>query len=223
MNLQLALILLGVLTFAGIVFFSLWQSRYEGRPLLERSLGWLQVVLERAPVEQLVSRLRPRNIARRVRQKEPSLVASAQFDLSGDAQRDQAPTASAGTSDPGASGIERGASAQSLQSEIGGQPLRIDYWARLPGTSLVSRDTALAVFREHEIDLQRPRTIHGRTEPGNVWLDLATASADEVFLDLIVSLQMADRDGSVTESELTRFNNLAYYMSESLNRHVKLQ
>ena len=221
MNLQLALILLGVATFAGIVVFSLWRSRYEGSSLLERSLGWIQVVRERIPVERLVSRLRSRNLTRRVRQKEPSLVASAQFDLSGDAQDDQTPAESADSSDLRAGGIERGASTQSLQSEIGAQPLRIDYWARLPGTSPVSRDTALGVFREHEIDLQRPRAVHGRTEPGNVWLDLATASADEVFSDLIVSLQMADRDGSVTESELTRFNNLAYYMSESLNRSLK--
>ena len=43
----------------------------------------------------------------------------------------------------------------------------------------------------------------------------------QVFSDLIVSLQMADRDGAVTESELTRFNNLTYYMSETLNRSLQ--
>ena len=107
MNLQLALILLGFATFAGIVVFSLWRIRYEGSSLLARSLGWIQVVVERIPVERLVSRLRPRNLTRRVRQKEPSLVASAQFDLSGDAQNDQTPAESADTSDPGVGGIER--------------------------------------------------------------------------------------------------------------------
>ena len=221
MNLQLALILLGVATFAGIVLFSLWQSRHEGRPLLERPLGWIRGVWERISVERVIAGLRPNNLTRRVRQKEPSLVASAQLDLSGQVNGDQPAAESAGPSDPAVPGVEKRASAQSLLSEIGGQPLKIDYWARLSGTSPVSRDAALAVFREYEIDLERPRTIHGRTEPGNAWLDLATASADEVFSDLIVSLQMADRDGSVSESELTRFNNLAYYMSESLNRSLQ--
>ena len=36
-----------------------------------------------------------------------------------------------------------------------------------------------------------------------------------------VSENAADRDGAVTESELTRFNNLTYYMSETLNRSLQ--
>jgi len=172
-------------------------------------------------VTDVISRLRPQGLTRRVGQKEPSLVASAQLDLSGEAHGDQDSAERADRPDAGQGGRGAGASAQSLHAEIGGQPLKIDYWARLPGPTPVSRDAALAVFREHEIDLKRARTIHGRTEPGNAWLDLATAPADEVFSDLIVSLQMADRNGAVNESELTRFNNLAYYMSETLNRPLQ--
>ena len=221
MNLQLALILLGVATFIGIVAFSIWQIRYVETPLLNRLLEWIQRTVARFPVTDVISRLRPQGLARRVGQKEPSLVASAQLDLSGEAQGEQNSAERADRPDPGQGGRGAGASAQSLHAEIGGQPLKIDYWARLPGTTPVSRDAALAVFREHEIDLRRARTIHGRTEPGNAWLDLAAAPADEVFSDLIVSLQMADRNGAVNESELTRFNNLAYYMSETLNRPLQ--
>jgi len=221
MNLQLALILLGVATFIGIVAFSIWQSRYVETPLLNRLLEWIRRTVARFPVTDVISRLRPQGLARRVGQKEPSLVASAQLDLSGEAHGDQDSAERADRPDAGQGGRGAGASAQSLHAEIGGQPLKIDYWARLPGPTPVSRDAALAVFREHEIDLKRARTIHGRTEPGNAWLDLATAPADEVFSDLIVSLQMADRNGAVNESELTRFNNLAYYMSETLNRPLQ--
>ncbi len=223
MNLQLALILLGVATFIGIVLFSLWQKRGGSRVWLDRPRQWLQSNLQRIPWGNIVSALRPKELAQRVRQKEPSLVSSGDLDLAGDGRESGAQTEPMPDGSPQDDGSQKGAvgSAQALPSEIGKQPLKIDYWARLPGPTPVSRDAALSVFREHEIDLQRPRALHGRTEPGNVWVDLTTAPADEVFTDLIVSLQIADRDGAVSESELTRFNNLTYYMSESLNRSLQ--
>jgi len=223
MNLQLALIVLGVATLIGIVLFSLWQKRGGSRAWLDRPRQWLQSNLQRIPWGNIVSALRPKELAQRVRQKEPSLVSSSDLDLAGDGRESRAQSEPIVDSSPHDYRSQKGAvgSAQALPSEIGKQPLKIDYWARLPGSTPVSRDAALAVFREYEIDLQRPRALHGRTEPGNVWLDLTTAPADEVFADLIVSLQIADRDGAVSESELTRFNNLTYYMSESLNRSLQ--
>ena len=223
MNLQLALILLGVATFIGIVLFSLWQKRGGSRVWLDRPRQWLQSNLQRIPWGNIVTAVRPKELAQRVRQKEPSLVSSSDLDLAGDGRESGAQTEPMPDGSPQDDGSQKGAvgSAQALPSEIGKQPLKIDYWARLPGPTPVSRDAALSVFREHEIDLQRPRALHGRTEPGNVWVDLTTAPADEVFTDLIVSLQIADRDGAVSESELTRFNNLTYYMSESLNRSLQ--
>ena len=223
MNLQLALILLGVATFAGIVLLSFWQKRGASSEWLERSRTSVQTFLQRIPWGNIAAGLRPKKLAQRVRQKEPSLVSSGDLDLAGDnreSETDDEPFVGGLPHDEGSKKPAAGA-AHGLPSEIGKQPLKIDYWARLPGTAPVSRDAALAVFREYEIDLQRPRALHGRTQPGNAWLDLATAPADEVFSDLIVSLQMADRDGAVTESELTRFNNLTYYMSETLNRSLQ--
>ncbi|MBH63132.1 MAG: hypothetical protein CL569_11945 [Alphaproteobacteria bacterium] len=223
MNLQLALILLGVATFIGIVLFSLWQKRGGSRVWLDLPRQWLQSNLQRIPWGNIVTAVRPKELAQRVRQKEPSLVSSGDLDLAGEGRESGAQTEPMPDGSPQDDGSQKGAvgSAQALPSEIGKQPLKIDYWARLPGPTPVSRDAALSVFREHEIDLQRPRALHGRTEPGNVWVDLTTAPADEVFTDLIVSLQIADRDGAVSESELTRFNNLTYYMSESLNRSLQ--
>jgi hypothetical protein len=110
-----------------------------------------------------------------------------------------------------------------LESEIGSAPIKIDYWVRLPGQTPVTRDLALSVFREHEINLSQPRAIHGRTEPGNAWLDLRDAPAGEIFTDLIISVQMADPDRSIDESELTRFNNLAYVLAETLDRPLQFE
>ncbi len=223
MNLQLALILLGVATFAGIVLLSFWQKRGLSSEWLERFRSSFQRFLQRIPWGNIAAGLRPNKLAQRVRQKEPSLVSSGDLDLAGGNRESETQDEPFVGGLPHDDELKKPAAgvAQALPSEIGKQRLKIDYWARLTGTAPVSRDAALAVFREYEIDLQRPRALHGCTQPGNAWLELATAPADEVFSDLIVSLQMADRDGAVTESELTRFNNLTYYMSESLNRSLQ--
>ena len=192
MNLQLALIVLGVATLIGIVLFSLWQKRGGSRVWFDRPRQWLQ----RIPWGNIVSVLRPKELAQRVRQKEPSLVSSSDLDLAGDGRESRAQSEPMVDSSPHDYRSQKGAvgSAQALPSEIGKQPLKIDYWARLPGSTPVSRDAALAVFREYEIDLQRPRALHGRTEPGNVWLDLTTAPADEVFACLLYT-SPSPRDG----------------------------
>ena len=104
MNLQLALILLGVATFIGIVAFSIWQSRYVETPLLNRLLEWIRRTVARFPVTDVILRLRPQGLARRVGQKEPSLVASAQLDLSGEAHGNQNPAGRTDRPDPGQGG-----------------------------------------------------------------------------------------------------------------------
>ncbi|MED5533597.1 MAG: hypothetical protein VX411_05745, partial [Pseudomonadota bacterium] len=84
MNLQLALILLGVATFTGIVLLSLWQRRGPSGEWLERSLSGFQSILQRIPWGNIAAGLRPKKLVQRVRQKEPSLVSSGDLDLAGD-------------------------------------------------------------------------------------------------------------------------------------------
>ena len=84
MNLQLALILLGVATFAGIVLLSFLQKRGASSEWLERSRSSVQTFLQRIPWGNIAAGLRPKKLAQRVRQKEPSLVSSGDLDLAGD-------------------------------------------------------------------------------------------------------------------------------------------
>jgi hypothetical protein len=66
--------------------------------------------------------------------------------------------------------------------------------------------------------MEYPHLIHGRSYPSNIWIDLEEASRVDRFTDLVVSVQMVDRRGPVTESELTRTNSLVYALAEELNR-----
>ena len=222
MTLQLALILVGALVLAAVTGISLWQQRNNQRPLVRLIQVWILQRIENFNLEDVKNWLKPQRLAERLAQREPSLMPSGDFEPSGARPEPSAQEIDEASESRGAPDGEHPiAPIQSLSADIGGRPLKIDYWVRLPGPNLVSRDGALAVFRQHEIPLERPRSIHGRTDPGNAWLDLTSAPVDEVFSDLIVSLQMADRHGQTNESELTRFNNLAYQMSEALNRPME--
>ncbi|NBT28360.1 MAG: hypothetical protein EBT18_02570 [Gammaproteobacteria bacterium] len=222
MTLQLAMILLGALVLAAVTGVSLWQQRNNQRPIIRRFQVWVSKQIEEFNLEDIKNRLKPQRIAARLAQREPSLMPSADFEPGSTVPEPATSTDHEPSNTEENSGVNQPVrQVQSLNSEIGGRPLKLDYWIRLAGKSLVSRDTALAIFRQHEIPLERPRAIHGRTDPGNAWLDLTTAPVDEVFSDLIISLQMADRHGQTNESELTRFNNIAYQMSEALNRPME--
>lgn len=209
---------MGVAVLVLVVVWSYAQWRIDLTTLIVR-LGqrlrkdWWPSLLE------LLSR---RGSAGRGQQREPSLVAASEFrTATPHTEPGDAPAGAGASGQQAPAGTDGVRATLSLDSQAGLGPLKIDYWARIHGEQLVTRNAALAVFRQHEIDLDHSHAIHGRTEPGNAWLDLREASVDEVFTDLIVSIQLADGNGPVDESELTRFNNLVYTLAETLGRRFQ--
>ena len=221
MTLQWALVLLGLAALALIIGISFLQGREGVRTWFARLRSATLTWVRRISGARAWAVFRPGRLVDRVRQREPSLVATQDFASVGESAPQMDPPDTASQTSTAGSARRSEEPVRLLGTEIGGAPVKIDYWIRVAGKTPVMRDVALAIFREHEIDLSHPRSIHGRTEPGNAWLDLATAQADERFSDLIVSLQMADRDSAVDESELTRFNNLAYSLAEALDRSLQ--
>ena len=209
MSLQLALMLLGLAALGLVLLFSYTRGRIK---VLDR--------LSRFPrVMRLFGRfgswVRKEPRARAV-QREPSLVSASEFHLD--------PVPEAGGEN--AAGLDNQRSVDEgrftpVTAEFDddlGWPLKIDYWARVPGSEPITCHDVLSVYRRHELDLEHPHLIHGRSYPSNVWVDLEEASSADRFSDLVVSVQMVDRRGPVTESELTRTNSLVYELAEELNR-----
>ena len=222
MSLQIALIIMGISALLIVATVSLMQTEESRKKIFAPLKSWAGQSL--AAVKRTfvgsIERLKPRGLAARLSQREPSLMPSGDFAPGDESQStpiiDRGLGSKTGVDTHDANSVDN----HSLPIDSSPQPLKIDYWVRLPGEGVVTRDLALSVFREHEITLERPRAVHGRTEPGNAWLDLTSAQSDEVFSDLILSLQMATRGSVTNESELTRFNNLAYQMAESLGRPI---
>ena len=222
MNLQLALIILGALALTLVVVLSYARGRFSLRRIATEWMNGFPSV--EVLIDKLGSVLHLRQFDP-AGQREPSLVPSDDFELGKEPGRTGSPPAQedARAGQDAGSGISRDIAGLAPQDGIGSGPLRIDYWARLPGQDPVSRDAVLGLYREYEIRLNHPRAVHGRSHPGNVWLDLELAGSDELFTDLVVSLQLADHRGPVDEAELTRFNTLVYGLAEGLNRRCQLE
>ena len=209
MSLQLALTLLGLVALGLVLLFSYTRGRIK---VLDR--------LSRFPrVMRLFSRFGPwvrKEPRARAVQREPSLVSASEFHL------DPAPEAGGENTarlDNQRSVDESRFTLVTAEFDADlGRPLKIDYWARVPGSEPVTCHDVLSVYRRHELDLEHPHLIYGRSYPSNVWVDLEEASSIDRFSDLVVSVQMVDRRGPVTESELTRTNSLVYELAEELNR-----
>ncbi len=95
---------------------------------------------------------------------------------------------------------------------------QIDYWVRLHGESDVGRESVLAQFRESRSSLTKENRLLGFKVGQESWCDLEYESEDARFDDIIITLQLADQTGAVSESELGQFLNLVANLSNGTNR-----
>ena len=95
---------------------------------------------------------------------------------------------------------------------------QLDYWVKLPGERDVSRDSVLAVYRQGVAGLSKHHTIYGLRMPGKTWCDLEAESEDARFIDLVITIQLADRHGPVSAAEMTQFTDLVARLSASTGR-----
>ncbi len=98
---------------------------------------------------------------------------------------------------------------------------QIDFVARLPGKNIIKRDTALGIYRQYEYELSKPHRIFGLSHPDNQWCDLEHEPDTARFTHFGLSLQLADRRGPVTESELNQFSQMVLRFSEVFGRRFK--
>ena len=95
---------------------------------------------------------------------------------------------------------------------------QIDYYVKLSGDRDVSRDSVLAIYREGASDLSKTHSIYGLRMPDKVWRDLENEPEESRFGDLVITIQLADQNGPVTEQDMTRFSGLVMKLSESTGR-----
>ncbi len=95
---------------------------------------------------------------------------------------------------------------------------QIDYWVRIHGERDVGRETVLAIYREGASSFTRKSSIFGMRLPDRVWRDIEQESEDVRFAELVITIQLADRRGPISEAEMVRFSNLISNLSERTGR-----
>jgi hypothetical protein len=95
---------------------------------------------------------------------------------------------------------------------------QIDYWVKISGTRDVGRETVLAQFRDSASKVGKPCRIYGVRLPDNSWCDLEMESEETRYLDIVVTVQLVDKQGPISASQLDRFTALVSSLSEGTGR-----
>ncbi len=104
------------------------------------------------------------------------------------------------------------------KSKVHEDDLDIDFVARIPGKNVIKRDTALGLYRQFEYELHKQHRIYGLSHPSKVWVDLEREPESARFTHFGMTLQLADRSGPVTESELNHFCQMVLRFAEVFGR-----
>lgn len=99
---------------------------------------------------------------------------------------------------------------------------KIDLVLTLPGDGPVARDTALGVFKQHEYRLEKPRRLYGRHYGDTPWSDLARDPPRMPYSDLALAIQLYDARGPMDESELNTFSQIGLKLADALQRPTRL-
>lgn len=98
---------------------------------------------------------------------------------------------------------------------------RIDFIAHLPGRKSLPRDRALGIYKQNEYLLEKPRFLYGLRHIEGVWSNLESDPQNSQYTDLTLSIQLVDRNGAISESELNTFTQMGLKMADTLGRPLK--
>jgi len=111
---------------------------------------------------------------------------------------------------------------QRLQQEGDGEDLLpLELVARIPGSNVINRDTALGIYRQFEFEIKKRSRIFGLSHPNRTWRNLENQPESARFTEFGVSVQLADRAGPITESELNHFSQMILRFAEVFGRRFK--
>lgn len=99
--------------------------------------------------------------------------------------------------------------------------LPLELVARIPGSNVINRDTALGIYRQFEFDIKKRSRIFGLSHPDGKWCNLERQPESARFTDFGISVQLADRSGPISESELNHFSQLILRFAEVFGRRFK--
>jgi len=230
MELQIALLLIGLIVI-GVVVLTTWErARFSKRRLAPGAASGKAPETPEAPVRPASPIRRfDRNPAppqsgteRHLRADAPvsapilKTAEAAMFEEISDLEQTALMPLdlSLGLNDPEVMEIDP-AMAQNMADE------RIDLVITLPGKGPVVRDQALGVFRQNEYLLEKPRHIYGLGSRTGLWSNLERDPEHAEYRTIALAIQMVDTKGPIGESELNTFTQMGLKLADALQRPTK--
>ena len=93
---------------------------------------------------------------------------------------------------------------------------QIDYWIKLIGKRDVGRESVLAQYRDGASLITKRHQIFGQKIPQREWCVLEQETESGRFGDLIITLQLADKNGAVSQEDLDRFITMAEKLAKGV-------
>lgn len=120
-------------------------------------------------------------------------------------------------------GYQRPRSGRNAPMQPAAPDEKVDFVVQFAGTDAVSRNAALGIYKQHEFDLEKPHRLYGKGRKARFWSELQYDPEQAKYDDLKLSVQMADAKGSITESELHIFTQLGLKLADGLQRTPKFR
>lgn len=98
---------------------------------------------------------------------------------------------------------------------------RIDYILHLPIAAPVIRDRALGIYKQNEYLLEHAHHIYGRQTESGEWQNIEHDPESSEYSALALTVQMADVNGSIGESELNTFSQIGLKIADALGCPVR--
>lgn len=92
----------------------------------------------------------------------------------------------------------------------------IDFILHLPIAAPVVRDRALGIYKQNEYLLERSHHIYGRQTEAGEWRNIEHDPESAEYRALALTVQMADANGPIGESELNTFSQLGLKIADAL-------
>ncbi|MDD9851872.1 MAG: cell division protein ZipA C-terminal FtsZ-binding domain-containing protein [Gammaproteobacteria bacterium] len=121
----------------------------------------------------------------------------------------------------GRADYDRGRAPSRSEGHPAGVSNNVDYIVRLSGVGAVPPPRLLEVLRKCRGQAIMPASAHGWRYSGGGWQNLEQARADENFGDVVMAMQLADRNRSIGRGELETFDRAIRGAAEQIDREVQ--
>lgn len=89
--------------------------------------------------------------------------------------------------------------------------------ARVKNSEPIEQQNLLSLFRAHDFKFHRKVHIYGLNQLTDMWRDIEFEMPSARFVELGVSIQLADRDGAMTDKELHDFQQMTLEFSNNFD------